>query len=113
MTISHQDNLLIIKTDSSVDIVNSETLRQEVIKAIEQGAQNLLIDCQDLSFLDSSGLSVMVMALKRAREANIRMALCAVGEQAMLLFQLTGMTKVFEIFEDRAAFEKEIAVSGC
>jgi anti-sigma B factor antagonist len=108
MTILNHDNILIIQTAGSVDIINSETLRQEVIKAIEQGTQHLLIDCQNLTFLDSSGLSVMVMALKRAREANIRMALCAVGEQAMLLFQLTGMTKVFEIFEDRAAFEQAV-----
>jgi anti-anti-sigma factor len=106
----HSNQNIIIRPVGSLDISNSDTLRQAVTEAISQGAQSLLINCQEISFLDGSGLSVMVMALKKAKEANIRLALCSVGEQALLLFELTGMNRVFDIFENQAAFEKTLQV---
>jgi anti-anti-sigma factor len=108
----HNPSNIVIRPIGSLDISSSDTLRQEVTEAINQGAQSLLINCQEVSFLDSSGLSVMVMALKKAKETNIRLALCSVGEQAILLFQLTGMNRVFEIFENQAAFEETLQIKS-
>ncbi len=103
---------IVICPVGSIDISNSDIFRQEVTEAVNRGAQSLLINCQEVSFLDGSGLSVMVMALKKAKEANIRLALCSVGEQAILLFRLTGMDRVFEMFESQAAFEATLKGKG-
>jgi len=99
---------VVIRTEDRLDVNSSEDLRREIMDALDKAPKTILVDCQDVTFMDSSGLSAMVMALKLSREANIRLALCSVGEQAGLLFELTGMDKVFDIFEDRAAFEKTI-----
>lgn len=99
---------VVIRPESSLDVNSSEDLRREVVNAIDKAPKTILLDCQDVTFMDSSGLSAIVMAFKLSREADVRLALCSVGEQAGLLFELTGMDKVFDIFEDRAAFEKTI-----
>ncbi|MEM6451603.1 MAG: STAS domain-containing protein [Cyanobacteria bacterium P01_D01_bin.105] len=98
----------IIQIEGSLDVTNSDALRQDIIKTLDQDASHLLVDCQKVTFMDSSGLSALVMALKLARESSVRFALCAVGEQAAMMFRLTGMDKVFDIFEDRAAFEETL-----
>lgn len=103
-----QAKTTIIRPVGSLDINTSDELRQAVIGALESGSQTLLIDCQNVTFLDSSGLSAMVMALKKTREFNSRLALCSVDEQAMMLFKLTGMNKVFDILEDNDAFQKTL-----
>ncbi|MEO1401614.1 MAG: STAS domain-containing protein [Cyanobacteria bacterium J06635_1] len=112
METDRENNSIIIQPEGSVDINSSDALRREILDGVNQGSQTILIDCQDITFMDSSGLSAMVMALKLARDANIRLALCSVSEQASLLFRLTGMDKVFEIFEHRAAFEQTLDM-GC
>ena len=109
MEIIYHNNKAIIRPVGSLDINTSDALRKAVIEAFEDGARSLLIDCQDITFLDSSGLSVMVMALKKARELHIQLALCSIDEQAMLLFRLTGMDKVFNIVENSEAFQPAIA----
>lgn len=103
MKIIRQDTGIIIRPVGSLDINTSEALRETVLEAFEGGAQTLLIDCSNVTFLDSSGLSAMVMALKKARELDIPLTLCGLDEQAMLLFRLTGMNKVFNIAEEMAA----------
>ena len=99
---------VVIRTEDRLDVNSSEDLRREIMDALDKEPKTILVDCQDVTFMDSSGLSAMVMALKLSREANIHLALCSVGEQARLLFELTGMDRVFDIFEDRAAFEKTV-----
>lgn len=98
----------VIRPEGSVDVTSSEALRQAIIDAMNQANGILLVDCQDVTFMDSSGLSALVMALKLAKESSVRFALCSVGEQAAMLFSLTGMDQVFEMFEDQAAFEKTL-----
>lgn len=109
MKITHYEDSAIIQPIGSLDINTSDELSKAVIEAFESGAKSLLIDCQAVTFLDSSGLSVMVMALKKARELHVKLALCSINEQAMMLFKLTGMNKVFNILEDSAAFRPILA----
>ena len=101
--------IAVVQPEGSLDVSSSEALRQEIVDILDQDVSSLLVDCRNVSFMDSSGLSALVMALKLARESSVRFALCSVGEQAALLFRLTGMHKVFEIFETRAAFEETLA----
>ena len=100
MKITRKDTNTIIQPTGRLDINTSETLRQSVIEAFNHGAKTLLIDCREVTFLDSSGLSAMVMALKKARELNVPLSLYGLDEQAMILLRLTGMNKVFNILEE-------------
>lgn len=99
---------IVIQPESNLDVTTSEALRREIVDTLGRDPETILVDCQAITFMDSSGLSALVMALKLSREKGIRFALCAVGDQANMLFQLTGMDQVFDMFEDRAAFEATI-----
>lgn len=100
MKITRKDTSTIIQPAGRLDINTSEELRQSVIEAFDHGAQRLLIDCREVTFLDSSGLSAMVMALKKARELNVPLSLYGLDEQAKILFRFTGMDRVFNILEE-------------
>ena len=103
------DSNIVIQPESSLDVNTSESLRKEIADAIDRNPDTVLIDCQAITFMDSSGLSALVMALKLSKEKGIRFALCSVGEQAKMLFQLTGMDRIFDMFDNRAAFESTVA----
>lgn len=99
----------VVRPEGNIDVTNSETFRQEMCDVLSKDVSTVLINCEAITFMDSSGLSAMVMSLKLAKELGVRLALCSVSEQAGMLFQLTGMDQVFEIFEDQAAFEAAVA----
>jgi anti-anti-sigma factor len=58
--------------------------------------------------MDSSGLGALVQSLKMTREVNVKLLLCSFNDQIKMLFELTGMDRVFEIFAEREELEKKI-----
>ena len=47
-----------------------------------------------------------MVILKKVRGLERKFCLCSVNDQVRMLFELTSMDRVFEVYEDRAAFEK-------
>lgn len=108
MTISMDLGVHVIEPSGILDGTQTTSFRQQVDTALEKGVKILLIDLKDITFVDSSGLGVLVACLKNARTAGCQMYVCSINDQIRMLFELTSMDRVFEIFEDRAAFEAAI-----
>ncbi|MGI8935382.1 STAS domain-containing protein [Leptolyngbya sp. BC1307] len=88
-----------------LDSTQAEEVRAQVDSALSTGAKTLLMDLKDITFIDSSGLGVLVSVLKKVRSQGCEMVVCAINPQVKMLFELTSMDRVFEIFENREAFE--------
>ena len=69
----------------------------------------MLIDFQDVTFMDSSGLGALVLALKTVRAAGGKLFICSINEQVRMLFELTSMDRVFQIFPNRDEFANTIS----
>ncbi len=82
------------------------TFRQDVTAAIDDGADIILVDCQDIKFMDSSGLGSLVLALKAVRATKSQLVLCSLTTQVKTLFHLTEITQIFQIYENRQHFEQ-------
>lgn len=77
---------------------------------LRAGEKALLINLQNVLFMDSSGLGSLVTALKRVRAAGGRMGLCCLSGQARMLFDHAGMNRMFEIYETPEEFNKTVAI---
>ncbi|MBD2463963.1 STAS domain-containing protein [Oscillatoria sp. FACHB-1407] len=73
---------------------------------LELGATHLLLDMKDVLFMDSSGLGALVIAHNRVQKAGGKLMLCSLSGQARMLFELSGMEKMFEVYSDKDAFEQ-------
>ena len=71
--------------------------------------RTLLVDMQQVEFMDSAGLMTLVSTLKLARRLNRRLSLCSVLPSIRIILELTQLDGVFEIFADRAVFEAALA----
>jgi anti-sigma B factor antagonist len=74
-----------------IDVATSPKLRDELTSLIADGARHITLDFGTVSFVDSSGLGVLVGTYKRLREdgGSIRI----VGAQASVrkVFEITGL----------------------
>lgn len=98
----------VIEPSGILDGTQAEEFRQQVEDALAEGADTLLIDLKGITFVDSSGLGILVVVLKKVRAARKNMYVCSINEQVRMLFELTSMDQVFEVLEDRTAFEEKI-----
>jgi anti-sigma B factor antagonist len=103
-------NLHVIKPSGILDGTQAHQFRTEVSDAVAAGHKVILVDLQDVTFMDSSGLAALVLALKTVRSDGGKLCVCSVNDQVRMLFELTSMTRVFEMFESREAFNQAF---GC
>ena len=62
-----------------------------------------MVDLTGVTFLDSTGLGVIVKALKRTREADGTLAVATESERVLKVFRITGLDGVVPLFPDVAA----------
>ncbi|NJR49651.1 MAG: STAS domain-containing protein [Leptolyngbyaceae cyanobacterium CSU_1_3] len=100
----------IIRPQEYLNAANASEFQNQLTCAMasEQNAA-LLIDMSTVESLDSAGLMALVATLRLAQKLNKRFALCAVSAPIRIVFELTQLDRVFEIFDSAAAFELTIA----
>jgi anti-anti-sigma factor len=95
------NDLYIIKPEGRIDMQSGADLLSQVTAALAAKPSDILIDFENVSFMDSCGFGSLVMSLKRVREQNKQVYLCDLNSQLKLVLELTNMDRVFTIFPSR------------
>lgn len=85
----------IIEVGGEIDVYTAPKLREAIVAAVEAGHTRLVIDVQKVAFLDSTGLGVLVGALKRVRADGGSLDIVCTQERILKIFEITGLDKVF------------------
>ncbi|MDZ4168927.1 MAG: STAS domain-containing protein [Coriobacteriia bacterium] len=91
-----------MRLDGEVDVYTAPRLKEALVSAIEGGCTNVVIDLDQVGFIDSSGLGVLVSGLRRAREKDGVVRIVCSRDNVLKIFRITGLDKVFPIFADAA-----------
>jgi anti-sigma B factor antagonist len=78
---------------------------------IAVNAQNytaFLVDMSRVEFLDSAGLMAIVSAFRQAQSLGKQLSLCSLAPSVRIIFELTQLDRIVEIFEDRSAFIRSL-----
>lgn len=85
----------VVAVRGEIDVATSPALRDELYSTIDQGSRALVVDLSRLSFIDSSGLGVLVASLKHMREVDGELILSGLDHPALRVFEITGLTQLF------------------
>ena len=100
----------IVQPSGILDGVSAKELRTQIVELLETNKpKSILVDLQDVTFMDSAGLGALVSILKTVRFAGAEFCLCSLSEQVKIIFDLTKMEKVFKIFESRQEFQDKMS----
>ena len=80
-----------------VDIYNADSLKSELHSLIEEQSADIQLDCTNLKYIDSTGLGVLVSALKKVKESEKKICIVNLKPYIAKIFTLTGLDKIFEI----------------
>ncbi|GAB3497378.1 anti-sigma factor antagonist BldG [Nocardiopsis coralliicola] len=82
-----------------IDLYTAPQLRTALIGALDDGADRLAVDMARVEFCDSTGMSVLLSAMKRAREKEGDLVLVAPRPAVMKILEITGLDAVFTILD--------------
>lgn len=87
----------VVAVGGEIDVYTAPRLRDRISEVVAGGQYQLLIDLQEVDFLDSTGLGVLVGALKKTRAHGGSLELICANERLLKIFKITGLAKVFTI----------------
>ena len=99
MTLTQECQLIVIEPQGRLDLQGGKALGQQLNNLMPNRHDLWVIDLDQVDFMDSSGLVALVTGLKAARQSGCRLVLCNVQAPVRLIFELTQLDSVFEIFE--------------
>jgi anti-sigma B factor antagonist len=88
----------VLEVGGEVDVYTAPRLRERLIELVDAGATSVVVDLGRVDFLDSTGLGVLVGALKRLRAAGGGLVLVCDKEPLLKIFRITALDQVFPLF---------------
>ncbi|WP_030169062.1 STAS domain-containing protein [Spirillospora albida] len=91
--------LTVVKISGEIDVFTSPRLREALLGIIDdETAPHLVIDLGEVTFLDSTGLGVLVGIYHRLRARDGSMAFMGVNDRVRRVFHVTQLTKIFVLY---------------
>jgi anti-sigma B factor antagonist len=99
LDVEEKDGATILAVKGEVDVYTAPRLREKLVELVSQGKYKIIVNLEGVDFLDSTGLGVLVGGLKRLRSHDGDLTLVCTQPRILKVFEITGLTKVFAIFE--------------
>jgi len=97
------DDGSVIAVRGEVDLFTAPELKKAIGAAVDGGRVRIVVDLSDTTFLDSSGLGVLVGALQRLRDRGGALSIVNVDAAISRTFSITGLDQILAIRDSREA----------
>jgi len=88
-----------ITVSGEIDLMAAPEFKKRLYEAVGDGNADVVLDCFDLSYIDSTGLGILLGALKRVRQNNHHVIIRNLKDSIRKLFHITGLDKAFILEE--------------
>jgi anti-sigma B factor antagonist len=87
----------VVAVGGEIDVYTAPKLRDKITELVAAGHHDVVVDMENVDFLDSTGLGVLVGGLKKVRAENGSMQIVCGQDRLLKIFRITGLAKVFTI----------------
>ena len=92
-----KENMWIVFPKGEIDIYTSPKLKEKVLNAFDSNPRDILIDGDNLDYVDSTGLGALIYILKKLKDNNYKIYLSNIKPNILKLFHITELDKLFII----------------
>ena len=91
------DGWTVVAASGEIDVAAAPALRDRLGSLVDEGTHRIVVDLEGVDFIDSTGLGVLVGAVRRARGADGDVRLVCTNSRLLKVFGVTGLDAVFVI----------------
>ena len=95
------ESVAVVDLEGEVDIYSAPQFKEALFQGITEGAQRIIVDLAKVTFIDSSGLSVLVSGAKRVRSNNGTLDIVCCDDNITRILEITGLDRIFGIYLTR------------
>lgn len=91
--------ITLVSVGGEIDVYTAPMLREALDRVISEGRVEIVVDLEKVTFMDSTGLGVLVGRLKAVRVQNGMLQIVCTQDRILKIFRITGLDKVFHLHE--------------
>jgi anti-sigma B factor antagonist len=96
--VEQKDKVVVIKTlVEKLDAIHAPELKSEVVMLNKTGVKNLIMDMSETRYIDSSGLSAVLVANRLCRDSNGTFVLCGLQDGVKKIITISQLETVLKI----------------
>ncbi|KGX85980.1 anti-sigma F factor antagonist [Pontibacillus litoralis] len=108
-----KQHVLLVRLAGELDHHEAEHLRNEWQSImIKQNVQHVILNLEALSFMDSSGLGVILGRYKEVKQSGGEMVVCSISPAVKRLFEMSGLFKIVRLEENEAYALETLGVAS-
>jgi anti-anti-sigma factor len=93
----NREGIWIVRPVGRLDSASSPDLERLVNEQIEGGIRRVVFDLGDMDYVSSAGLRVILMAGKKLRTVQGKLALCGMRDMVREVFEMSGFLTLFAV----------------
>ncbi len=105
--IQKAEGIAIVRVDGEVDEEGVRDLRIALVNCLRDNGYNVVVNLSGMKFISYMGVGVLVERLRQFRSYDGDMKLVGLNMYTQRLFRMTGVTSLFDVYEDEAAAIRE------
>jgi anti-sigma B factor antagonist len=93
------DGTAVVAVAGEIDVYTSPVLQEQLVQVLRDGSSSIVLDLSEVTFLDSTGLGVLITGLKRCRSAEGDLVLVTAQPNVLKVLEITGLNDVFKVHD--------------
>ena len=99
VTVRKVDGTAVVAVAGEIDVYTSPLLQERLVEVLRDGSPSIVLDLSAVTFLDSTGLGVLITGLKRCRSAEGDLVLVTAQPNVLKVLEITGLNDVFQVHD--------------
>lgn len=104
-----QNDVVVVTVIGELDVATAPRLRQAIAAVTADGHRRVVVDLAGVDFLDSTGLGVLLGAVKRTRSSGGGLALARAVPQVARVFEITRLVEILPLHDSVEAAVTAVA----
>ncbi len=94
-----EKQILVIDITGEIDLYNAPEIKKQIRGQMDAGRRNIIINLDRVSYIDSSGIGVLISSLSQIKKTGGGLKIINVYGAVRKVFELTKLTGFFDIFD--------------
>ena len=98
ITVRDEGDTKVVMLNGKLDTNTTSAAENEINTLLDGGASKLLINFEQLSYISSSGLRLLLATAKRLKGSGGELKVCSLNEMATEVFEISGFSSILNVF---------------
>ncbi|MDQ7823823.1 MAG: STAS domain-containing protein [Candidatus Eremiobacteraeota bacterium] len=94
------ENIHLVSLEGDIDFIVYPELKKQLLKLIESGKINMIVNLDKVNYIDSSGLGAITSAHLKVTSMGGNIKIVSPNSDINKIFDITGLSKVVKIYSD-------------